>query len=92
MLRKLQEEEVRQAGIPDLLDCPFCSFATIMSDPNDRVFRCLNPECLKDSCRWEKRDVLMAVTFHLSDRIRHQHTAKPLIIKLSDIQNILIRL
>lgn len=57
VLRKLQEEEVRQAGIADLVDCPFCSFATIMSDPNDRVFRCLNPECLKDSCRWESSSV-----------------------------------
>nr|KAG5689767.1 hypothetical protein BaRGS_031168 [Batillaria attramentaria] len=51
MLRKMQEEEVRQAGIPDLVECPFCSFATIMANPEDRVFRCLNPECLRDSCR-----------------------------------------
>lgn len=51
MLRKMQEEEVRQAEIPDLIDCPFCSFATIMDNPEDRVFRCLNPECLRDSCR-----------------------------------------
>ncbi|XP_070182008.1 E3 ubiquitin-protein ligase RNF216-like isoform X2 [Littorina saxatilis] len=52
VLRKLQEEEVRQAGIPDLVDCPFCNFATIMDNPEDRVFHCLNPECLKDSCRF----------------------------------------
>ncbi|KAL8617652.1 hypothetical protein ACOMHN_047898 [Nucella lapillus] len=51
MLRKLQEEEVRQAGIADLVECPFCSFATIMPDPHDKVLHCLNPECLKDSCR-----------------------------------------
>ncbi|XP_076442029.1 uncharacterized protein LOC143281024 isoform X2 [Babylonia areolata] len=51
VLRKLQEEEVRQAGIADLVECPFCPFATIMDNPDDHVFRCLNPECLKDSCR-----------------------------------------
>ncbi|CAC5400493.1 RNF216 [Mytilus coruscus] len=50
LLRRLQEEEIKQAGIPDLVSCPFCSFATIMSD-EDKVFKCLNPECLKESCR-----------------------------------------
>ncbi|XP_071162656.1 E3 ubiquitin-protein ligase RNF216-like [Mytilus edulis] len=50
LLRRLQEEEIKQAGIPDLVSCPFCSFATIMSD-EDKVFKCMNPECLKESCR-----------------------------------------
>lgn len=52
VLRKMQEEEIRQADIPDLVSCPFCSFATIMPDPNDKVFKCLNPQCLKESCRY----------------------------------------
>ncbi|WAR19597.1 RN216-like protein [Mya arenaria] len=47
-LRKLQEEEIRQAGIPDLVACPFCSFATIMADPEDKLFRCLNPELCQE--------------------------------------------
>ncbi len=51
LLQKIQEEELRQAGIPDLVTCPFCSFATIMPDQEDKVFRCLNPTCLKESCR-----------------------------------------
>lgn len=51
LLRKMQEEEIKQAAIPDLVSCPFCSFATIISNPHDKVFKCLNPECLKDSCR-----------------------------------------
>ncbi|KAL5009343.1 hypothetical protein ScPMuIL_014924 [Solemya velum] len=50
-LRKMQEEELRQANIPDLVSCPFCSFATIMSNPDDNLFKCLNPDCLKESCR-----------------------------------------
>lgn len=50
-LRKMQEEELRLADIPDLVSCPFCSFATIMPDPEDKVFKCLNQECLKESCR-----------------------------------------
>ncbi|XP_046582259.1 uncharacterized protein LOC124289685 [Haliotis rubra] len=51
MLSRLQEEEIRLAEIPDLVSCSFCNFATIMSDPSDKVFRCLNPECLKETCR-----------------------------------------
>lgn len=51
VLRRLQEEELRQAGIENLVNCPFCSFATIMENLADKVFRCLNPECLKESCR-----------------------------------------
>lgn len=52
LLRRLQEEEVKQADIPDLISCPFCSFATIMPDPENKVFKCLQPDCLKESCRW----------------------------------------
>lgn len=52
VLRKMQEEEIRQADIPDLVSCPFCTFATIMPDEQDKVLKCLNPECLKESCRY----------------------------------------
>ena len=30
--------------------CPFCEFAYIPS-PEEKVFKCLNPECMKESCR-----------------------------------------
>ena len=48
VLKKMQEEELRQADIPDLVSCPFCTFSTIMLDPNDKLFRCQNSECLKE--------------------------------------------
>ena len=51
LLRRIQEEEVRNAGIEDLETCPFCSFATIIPNKDDKVFHCLNPECMKESCR-----------------------------------------
>ncbi|KAK3591594.1 hypothetical protein CHS0354_013776 [Potamilus streckersoni] len=51
LLRKLQEEEIKAADIPDLVSCPFCSFATIMPNKEDKVFHCQNAECLKESCR-----------------------------------------
>ena len=52
-LRKMQEESIRLADIQDLVSCPFCPFAAIVSDPGDKVFRCLNPQCFKESCRFE---------------------------------------
>lgn len=48
--QKKQLEEVKAAGIEDLEMCPFCDFATIPAE-NDKLFRCLNPECMKESCR-----------------------------------------
>ena len=51
LLRRVQEEEIRQADIPNLVACPFCSFATIMNEEDGKVLHCLNPECLKESCR-----------------------------------------
>ena len=51
LLKKIQEIEIEAAGITDLVSCPFCSFATIMPDPEDKVLHCLNPDCLKESCR-----------------------------------------
>ena len=51
LLKRIQGEEIRQAGIEDLVDCPFCDFATIMLNSEDKVLVCLNPECLKPSCR-----------------------------------------
>ncbi|KAF5294533.1 hypothetical protein FQR65_LT10725 [Abscondita terminalis] len=47
---KKQVQEVKAAGIEDLETCPFCDFVTI-PDRQDKLFRCLNPTCMKESCR-----------------------------------------
>ncbi|XP_050735752.1 bromodomain-containing protein 4B-like isoform X2 [Eriocheir sinensis] len=46
-----QQEEVMAAGVEDLVSCPFCCFMIIMPNPENKVLECLNPECLKESCR-----------------------------------------
>ncbi|XP_006815806.2 uncharacterized protein LOC102801442 [Saccoglossus kowalevskii] len=51
LLKRIQEEEIKKADIPNLETCPFCTFATIMDNPDDKVFKCQNTECLKESCR-----------------------------------------
>ncbi|CAG0889581.1 unnamed protein product [Cyprideis torosa] len=51
LLQRCAAQAVMTAEIPNLVQCPFCDFATIMDNPNDRVFTCLNPECSRESCR-----------------------------------------
>jgi hypothetical protein len=43
--------ELRRAGLKDLEECPFCSFAIIMPDKANKVLQCQNPHCRKASCR-----------------------------------------
>ncbi|XP_017792226.1 PREDICTED: uncharacterized protein LOC108574201 [Habropoda laboriosa] len=51
LISKKQEAEVMAAGLEGLVSCPFCHFASI-PPPEDKVFKCLNPECMKESCRF----------------------------------------
>ncbi|KAF2723917.1 hypothetical protein K431DRAFT_282611 [Polychaeton citri CBS 116435] len=47
-----QQEAIRNAGLDDLEDCPFCDFKMEMPPVDQNfVFECLNPECGKQSCR-----------------------------------------
>ncbi|CAH0547652.1 unnamed protein product [Brassicogethes aeneus] len=50
LAQKKAVAEVKAAGIEDLEMCPFCDFATIPYEA-DKIFRCLNPDCMKESCR-----------------------------------------
>lgn len=49
-IHKKQEAEVMAAKVEGLVSCPFCHFASI-PPPEDKVFKCLNPECMRESCR-----------------------------------------
>ncbi|XP_018392487.1 PREDICTED: uncharacterized protein LOC108771644 [Cyphomyrmex costatus] len=50
LLCKRQEAEIIAAGVDGLVSCPFCHFASI-PPAEDKIFKCLNPECMKESCR-----------------------------------------
>ncbi|KAL0103681.1 hypothetical protein PUN28_017738 [Cardiocondyla obscurior] len=50
LLCKRQEAEVIAAGVEGLVSCPFCHFASI-PPAEDKIFKCFNPECMKESCR-----------------------------------------
>lgn len=49
LLQKRQEAEVMAAGLEGLVSCPFCHFASI-PPAETKVFKCLNPECMKETC------------------------------------------
>ncbi|XP_011700525.1 PREDICTED: uncharacterized protein LOC105457516 isoform X2 [Wasmannia auropunctata] len=53
LLCKRQEAEIMAAGLEGLVSCPFCHFASI-PPPEDKIFKCLNPECMKETCRFCK--------------------------------------
>lgn len=47
-----QEKDIRDAGLEDLEECPFCDFKAIAPPLDvDFEFRCMNPGCEKTSCR-----------------------------------------
>ncbi|KAG8669029.1 hypothetical protein FPOAC1_008416 [Fusarium poae] len=47
-----QDENLRQAGLPNLARCPFCSYAEeYPSVTEDKEFRCRRPDCMITSCR-----------------------------------------
>eukprot|EP00117_Sycon_ciliatum_P046193 scpid37164/ scgid3120/ E3 ubiquitin-protein ligase RNF216; RING finger protein 216; Triad domain-containing protein 3; UbcM4-interacting protein 83; Ubiquitin-conjugating enzyme 7-interacting protein 1 len=48
---RVQEESIRLAEMAGLVQCPFCDFKALMA-PDDKVFRCANDACLKESCRY----------------------------------------
>lgn len=47
-----QEKDIRDAGLDDLEECPFCDYKAILPPiEEDFEFRCANPQCEKVSCR-----------------------------------------
>ncbi|GAB1735946.1 hypothetical protein NU219Hw_g5279t1 [Hortaea werneckii] len=47
-----QEKAIRDAGLEDLEECPFCDYKAILPPiEEDFEFRCANPECEQISCR-----------------------------------------
>lgn len=47
-----QEKDIREAGLDDLEECPFCDFKMVVPPlEEDFEFRCMNSLCEKTSCR-----------------------------------------
>lgn len=52
---RVQEESLSLAQMDDFVQCPSCDFAAILP-PEDKVFKCQNPTCAKETCRYCKEE------------------------------------
>lgn len=50
-------KELEEAAIEGLENCPYCPWAVVIDNPYEKLFRCLNDDCLKVSCRGCKEAV-----------------------------------
>jgi TRIAD3 protein (E3 ubiquitin-protein ligase RNF216) len=47
----IQRKELEEAGIEGLESCPYCNFALIIENPDERLFACQSDDCGAVSCR-----------------------------------------
>lgn len=50
-MERVQDEDIKLANLSNLIRCPNCDFAAEMDD-GDKVFRCQNTSCMKETCRY----------------------------------------
>jgi len=50
-MRQKQAQEIKEADIEGLETCAFCDYSVILS-PDLKIINCLNPECKKETCRF----------------------------------------
>jgi TRIAD3 protein (E3 ubiquitin-protein ligase RNF216) len=49
--RLKQASELESAGIEGLESCPNCPFSAIIENPDEKLFRCMAPDCGTVTCR-----------------------------------------
>jgi len=65
--RAVQRKEIQAAELGGLEECPFCDYAVVIENTEERLFRCSNEEeCGVVSCRTCKKPV--SIVFFLSFR------------------------
>eukprot|EP01122_Echinamoeba_exundans_P001462 TRINITY_DN11511_c0_g1_i1.p1 TRINITY_DN11511_c0_g1~~TRINITY_DN11511_c0_g1_i1.p1 ORF type:complete len:674 (+),score=114.40 TRINITY_DN11511_c0_g1_i1:55-2076(+) len=50
LVDRIADLEVRKAGIENLHQCPHCDYMAEVANPDEKVFKCMNPECGKETC------------------------------------------
>lgn len=69
--RLKQAKEVEEAAIDGLESCPACSYAAVIENPDEKLFRCEKKGCRQVSCRKCRklvRDVLIVLRALNNDR------------------------
>ena len=49
--QNIQNEQILKAKLNNLESCPHCTYAVIMENPFEKIFKCLNTDCMRESCR-----------------------------------------
>lgn len=73
-LRQLKDLEM--AAIEGLETCPFCPFAVVIENEQEKLFRCQNEECKKVTCRSCKRPVSKPLLSRLTLRTTSPSAAR----------------
>lgn len=47
---RLADLDIKKSGLENVHACPFCDFQMEIANPDEKLFKCLNPECLRESC------------------------------------------
>jgi len=55
--RLKQAKELEQAALDGLESCPSCHYAAVIENPEEKLFRCMNEECMQTTCRKCRRKV-----------------------------------
>jgi E3 ubiquitin-protein ligase RNF216 len=55
--RVKQQKEIEAAGIENLEECPFCEYKVVIDNPEEKLFRCENANCMSMTCRSCKKAV-----------------------------------
>ncbi|KAH8925780.1 hypothetical protein BT69DRAFT_1216116, partial [Atractiella rhizophila] len=57
LLQRIRQKiELNAANIQGLEECPFCPFAMVIDNPEEKVFQCQKEDCMKISCRKCKKE------------------------------------
>ena len=55
--RVKQNKEIEAAGLENLEECPYCDYKVVIDNPDEKLFRCENADCLAVTCRACKKPV-----------------------------------
>ena len=47
---RMADIDIKKAGLENVHGCPHCDFQMEIPNPDEKLFKCQNPECLKESC------------------------------------------
>lgn len=47
---RLADLDIKKAGLENVHGCPHCDFQIEIANPDEKLFKCQNPECMRETC------------------------------------------